>query len=57
MDFGCLYYAIISKKHATRFNLSRIDIFSRIMEGFEKRNITTTIISIIYANININGYE
>jgi predicted aspartyl protease len=57
VDFGCLYYATISKKHATRLNLPRINIPSRIMEEFEGKNMTTIITSIIYANVNINGYE
>jgi hypothetical protein len=57
MNFGCLYYAIISKKHAARFNLPRIDILSRIIKGFGRKNITTIITSIIYANVDINGYE
>jgi hypothetical protein len=57
MDFSCLYYAIISKKYAIRLNLSRIDILSRLMEKFEGKNIITFIISIIYANVNIDEYE
>jgi hypothetical protein len=57
MNFSCLCYAIISKKHAIRFNLSRIDIFPRIIEEFKGKNITTIITSIIYANVNINEYK
>jgi hypothetical protein len=59
MNFDCLYYAIISKKHAIRLNLPRINILSRIMRKFEKKkkDITTTITSVIYANVNINEYE
>jgi hypothetical protein len=57
MDFNCLYYATISKKHAIRLNLPRIDIPPRIMEEFGGKNITTIITNIIYANVNINGYE
>jgi hypothetical protein len=57
MDFGCLYYATISKKHAIRFNLSRIDILSRLMEEFGGKNITTFITNMVYANVNIDGYE
>jgi hypothetical protein len=39
MNFGCLYYAIISKKHAIRFNLSRIDILPRLMKEFKGKDI------------------
>jgi hypothetical protein len=57
VNFDCLCYAIISKKHAIRFNLSRINIFSRLIKEFEGKDITTFITSIIYANVDINGYE
>jgi hypothetical protein len=57
MDSGCLCYATISKKHAIRFNLPRIDIPSRLMEEFKRKNITISITNVIYANVNIDGYE
>jgi hypothetical protein len=57
MDFSCLYYDIISKKHAIRFNLPRINILPRLMEEFRGKNITIIIINIIYANVDINEYE
>jgi hypothetical protein len=57
MNFGCLYYAIISKKHAIRFNLPRINILSRLMKEFEGINMIIFITSVIYANVNIDKYE
>jgi hypothetical protein len=57
MDSDCLYYAIISKKHAIRFNLPRIDIPPQLMKEFEGKNMTIFITNIIYANVNIDEYE
>jgi hypothetical protein len=57
VDFGCLCYAIISKKHAIRLNLPRINILSRLMEGFGGKNMTIFITSVIYADVDIDGYE
>jgi hypothetical protein len=57
INFGCLCYAIISKKHVIRFNLPRINILSRLMKEFGGKNITTFIINIIYVNVNIDEYE
>jgi hypothetical protein len=57
MDSSCLYYVIISKKHAIRLNLPRIDILSRLMKEFGGKDITTFITSVVYANVNINEYE
>jgi hypothetical protein len=34
INFDYLYYAIISKKHAIRFNLPRIDIFFASLNVF-----------------------
>jgi hypothetical protein len=57
VNFGCLCYAIISKKYVIRLNLPRINILSRIMEGFKGKNITTIITNIVYADVDIDGYE
>jgi hypothetical protein len=57
VDFNCRCYAIISKKYAIRLNLPRINILSRIIEGFKGKNITTIITNIIHANVDIDGYE